>query len=309
MSDLNYKHLHYFWTVAREGGVTAAAEKLHVSQPAISTQIRKLELALGQELFDRSGRSLVLTPEGRIVMEFADEIFALGRELTDTLEGRLEGRPMRLVVGVADSIAKTVAHRLLLPAFQLDDPVHVVVHEDRPDRLLARLATHDLDLVLTDIPIPPNVSVQAFNHPLGESSVAIFGAPDLVATLDGDFPACLDRAPFLLPAHGFALRRSLDDWFAAEDIQPRIVAEIEDSALTKVFGESGHGFFAAPTLIAEEVGDRYQLEVVGTTDAIRERYFAITAERRIKHPGAVAISRAARTHLFSADSGPATAPR
>ena len=299
MPQLNYKHLHYFWTVAREGSVTAAADKLHVSQPAISAQIKKLERALDQTLFDRSGRSLTLTSEGRLVMEFADEIFTLGRELTDTLRGRLEGRPMKLVVGVVDSIAKIVSHHLLQPAFELDDPVRVVVREDRADRLLAELATHDLDLVLSDIPIPPNISVQAYNHPLGESGVVVFGTQQLIDAHPGPFPQCLDGAPFLLPSDGYTLRRSLDDWFAGNDIQPHSVAELADSALMKVFGESGAGFFAAPAVIADDICAKYGVSVVGTPESVRERYFAITAERRIKHPAAIAISDSARTRFLS----------
>jgi LysR family transcriptional regulator, transcriptional activator of nhaA len=287
--------------VAREGGVTAAAEKLHVSQPAISAQVRKLERALGHQLFDRSGRSLVLTPEGRIVLEYADDIFRLGRELSDTLKGRLEGRPLRLIVGLTDSIPKIVAFHLLQPAFEIPDPVRFVVREDRPDQLLAQLATHDLDLVLSDMPIPPHINVQAYNHLLGESAIAIFGRADLAAPLRDDFPTSLDGAPFLLHADGYPLRRSLDDWFAAHRIQPLPVAEFADSALIRVFAEAGKGLFAAPTVIADEICAKFGVLLIGTATGIRERYYAITGERRIKHPAVAAISEAARATLFTAE--------
>jgi LysR family transcriptional regulator, transcriptional activator of nhaA len=287
--------------VAREGGVTAAAEKLHVSQPAISAQVRKLERALGHQLFDRSGRSLVLTPEGRIVLEYADDIFSLGRELSDTLKGRLEGRPLRLIVGLTDSIPKIVAFHLLQPAFEIPDPVRFVVREDRPDQLLAQLATHDLDLVLSDMPIPPHINVQAYNHLLGESAIAIFGRADLAAPLRDDFPTSLDGAPFLLHADGYPLRRSLDDWFAAHRIQPLPVAEFADSALIRVFAEAGKGLFAAPTVIADEICAKFGVLLIGTATGIRERYYAITGERRIKHPAVAAISEAARATLFTAE--------
>jgi LysR family transcriptional regulator, transcriptional activator of nhaA len=298
MATLNYKHLHYFWTVAREGSVTAAAEKLHVSQPAVSTQLGKLEAALGHKLFERSGRALVLTAEGRVVQKYADEIFSLGRELTDTLEGRLEGKALRLVVGLADSIPKLVAYQLLGPAFELEQPARLVVLEDVPERLLGALATQDLDLVLSDMPIPPNLSVQGYNHLLGESAIAIFGRADIAEPLRAGFPASLDGAPFLMPTRGYVLRRSLDDWFTAVGVRPRTVAEMSDSALVRVFGEGGAGLFAAPAIIAHEVCRRFDVVLLGMTDGIRERYFAITGQRRIRHPAVHAITTAARTRLF-----------
>jgi LysR family transcriptional regulator, transcriptional activator of nhaA len=285
--------------VAREGTVTAAAEKLHVSQPAVSAQIRKLERTLGHKLFERTGRSLALTPEGRIVLEYADEIFALGRELSDTLKGRLEGRPLRLVVGVTDSIPKIIIYHLLQPAFSMKDPVRFVVREDRPDQLLAQLATHELDLVLSDMPVPPHISVQAYNHLLGESGIGIFGPEDLAAPLVDGFPDSLDGAPFLFHTDGYPLRRALDDWFVTRKIQPVPVAEFADSALIRVFAEAGKGLFAAPLVIADEICDKFGVMLVGTATGIRERYYAITGERRIKHPAVAAISEGARARLFS----------
>ena len=300
MPRLNYKHLHYFWHVAREGSVTAAAERLSVSQPSISAQIRKLEKSLGQTLFDRSGRSLSLTPEGKVVLDYADEIFRLGRELSETMEGRLLGRPMRLVVGLAHSIPKLVAFHLLAPALSMDDPVRLIVREERTERLLADLATHDLDLVIADMPVPPHASVRAFNHPLGTSTVDIFGPKTMVESMRAGFPASLHGAPFLVPSEGFALRRSLDEWFTREGVRPLTVAEMEDGALIKAFSDAGTGLFAAPSVIADEVCEKYDVGVVGRADGVVERFYAITGERRLRHPAAVAISEAARGSLFDA---------
>lgn len=294
---MNYHHLRYFWAVAREGGVTAAADTLHVSQPAISAQIRKLETALGHELFDRSGRSLTLTPEGKIVFEYADEIFHLGEELLDTVKGRMEGRPMRLVVGVASTIPNLVSFHLLEPAFALDGPVRIVVRENRTDRLLAQLATHEVDLVLADMPIPPDVSVRGYAHALGSSPVDVLGPPLLAHRLREGFPGSLDGQGFLLPTEGYTLRRSLDDWFADSGIRPRVAAEIEDTDLLNVFAEAGAGLFAAPAVIADDIRIRYAVEVVGRAPGVREEFYAITPERKIEHPAIAAITEGAREEL------------
>ena len=294
---MNYHHLRYFWAVAREGSVTAAAAALHVSQPAISAQIRKLETALGHELFDRSGRALSLTPEGKIVFEYADEIFHLGDELLDTVKGRMEGRPMRLVVGVASTIPNLVSFHLLEPAFALDDPVRIVVRENRTDRLLAQLATHEVDLVLADMPIPPDVSVRGYAHALGSSPVDILGPPLLAHRLREGFPRSLDGQAFLLPTRGYTLRRSLDDWFADSGIRPRVAAEIEDTDLLNVFAEAGAGLFAAPSVIADDIRIRYAVEIVGQAPDVREDFYAITPERKIEHPAIAAITEGAREEL------------
>ena len=307
MPRLNYRHLHYFLTAAREGGVTAAARVLHVSQPAVSAQIRKLERSLGYDLFDRGGRSLALTAEGRIVLDYADEIFRLGRELQETVQGRLEGRPLRLSVGVADTIPKLIALRLLQPAFTLPDPIRVDVRQDRTDRLLSQLATHDLDLVLSDMPTPVNVSVRAFNHLLGESTIDLFARAELAEGMRDAFPASLNGSPFLLPSEGYTLRRSLEEWFDREGIVPLVVAEIQDSALMKAFGEEGVGVFAAPSIVGDRVREKYGVERLGSVGGAVERFYAITAERRLKHPAVVAISEDSKRHLFTGGDVPAGA--
>lgn len=294
---MNFHHLRYFWSVAHHGGVTAAAEALGVSQPAVSAQIRKLERWLGHELFDRSGRSLSLTAEGKVVLGYADEIFRLGEELVDTAHGRLEGRPLRLVVGVAATIPNLVSFHFIEAAFSLEDPVRIVLRQNRTDRLLADLATHDVDLVLADMPIPPNVSVRAYEHPLGSSPVDILAPPLLAHRLRDGFPTSLDGQPFLLPTEGYTLRRSLDEWFESVAVRPRVAAEIEDNALVNVFAEAGAGLFAAPSIITDDIRIRYAVEVVGRAEGAREDFYAITAERRIEHPAIEAITEGARREL------------
>lgn len=297
MAPLNYRHLRCFHAVAHEGGVTAAAKALHVSQPSVSALLQKLEASIGHRLFDRRGRSMVLTPEGRVVLEYADEIFRLERELESAIRGQIQGRPMRLAVGLTGTIPNLVTLHLLEPVFGLDHPVRLIVREDRSDRLLADLATHDLDLVLADVPVPAHVGVRAFNHPLGASPVDIFGPPAIARRAAKDFPASLDGQPFLLPAEGYALRRSLDEWFAGHGIHPHVVGEVEDIDLVNVLAEAGNGMFAAPAIIAADIQDRYDVDLVGRADGLEERFFAITAHRRLQHPGVQAISEAARAEL------------
>ena len=297
MEWLNYHHLLYFHTVAREGGVAAASRRLRLSQPTISTQLRQLEERLGTPLFDRGGRRMALTEAGRTAFRYADEIFGLGRELVDSLQGRPEGRPLRLRLGISEALHKLVAYRLIEPALQLPTGVQVECHQDRLDRLLSLLASHELDLIISDAPLGPG-AVKAFNHPLGHSNVAIFAAPALATRLRRGFPGSLDRAPFLLPAPGCALRRELEHWFDRVGVRPDIVGEFDDSALLKAFGQSGVGAFAGPTVVSGEIVRQYRVRELGPAEAVAERYFAISSERRLKHPGVVAISTAARNALF-----------
>ncbi len=295
---LNYHHLLYFWTVAREGSVARAAARLSLAQPTVSAQVRALEDALGEPLFTRTGRRLVLTDVGRVVLRYADEIFATGRELLDAVRGRPTGRPIRFAVGVADALPKMIAYRLLEPAWHLDEPVQVVCREDKPERLLALLSLHELDIVLSDAPVGAGVSVRAFSHPLGECGVSLFAAPALADRYRRRFPQSLDGAPFLLPAEGSPLRRSLEQWFEQLGVRPRIVAEFDDSALLKVVGQAGHGLFAAPSVIEREVARQYRARLVGRAPSVRERFYALTVERRLRNPAALAISNAARSELF-----------
>lgn len=300
MPSLNYKHLLYFWTVAREGSIARACKELHVTQPAISAQLRKLEEQLGEPLFARSGRGLALTEAGRMAFQYADEIFTLGRELAETIRGRPTGKPIRFTVGLTDAFPKLVAYRLLAPALRMEQPVHLVLHDDRPERLYAELSIQELDLVLTDAPLPPTAPIRAYNHLLGECGVTFFGTAALAEQYGADFPRSLDGAPFLLPIEGTTLRRSLGQWFDSVGVRPRVVAEVGDSALLKSFGQAGTALFAGPTVIEAEIRRQYRVEAISHVEEIRERFYAITVERRLKHPAVVAIAETARDDVFLA---------
>ena len=298
MEWLNYHHLLYFWMVAREGTVARAAERLRLAPPTVTGQIRALESVLGEKLFERAGRRLRLTEMGQLVFRHADEIFARGRELMDAVKGRPTGRPVRFVVGVADAVPKLIAFRLLEPVLSLAEPLRLVVREQSTPRLLAALAVHELDVVLADTPAGPDVNVRAFSHLLGDCGVTLFAAPDLAARHRRRFPRALDGAPFLLPGEGSSLRRELDRWFEKQQLRPRVVGEFDDSALVKVFGQRGSGIFAAPSAIEPDVRRQYGVAVVGRLDEVRERFYAISVERRLKHPAIVSITESARRDLF-----------
>ncbi len=297
MEWLNYHHLHYFWVIAREGSITRATKELRLTQPTLSAQLRALEDSLGEPLFHRSGRSLVLTEVGRVAFQYADEIFSLGRDLRLAIHGKASGG-LRLQVGVADVLPKLIAQQILLPVYKLDEPVRLICREDSQDRLLTALALHELDVVLTDAPLGQTVKVRAFNHLLGESAVALFAAPALVKTYRKRFPDSLTDAPLLMPMENTVLRRSVDQWLSARDLRPKIVGEFEDSALIKSFGRVGIGLFAAPLLMAQDIRAQYGCELIGQLDGVVERFYAISIERRIKHPAVSAICQSARERLF-----------
>jgi LysR family transcriptional regulator, transcriptional activator of nhaA len=302
MSWLNYHHLLYFHTVAREGSVTKASEVLRLAQPTLSGQIRKLEDSLGEKLLERDGRNLALTDAGRFVHGYTEQIFTLGREMLDGLRGLPTGRPARLLVGIADVVPKLICHRLLQVALEMDDPAELVLHEGKTPDLLAALALQEYDMVLTDAPIGPSVHVKAFNHSLGECGVGFFAVSELARRYRKGFPQSLDGAPLLLPTSNTELRHSLDAWFDSVEVRPLVVAEIEDTALMKVFGQHGAGIFAAPAVIADELRKAQRLHLVGRTEDIHEHFYAITVERRIKHPAVAAIAQAARQGTLLRDT-------
>jgi len=299
MEWLNYHHLLYFWTVAREGSIARACEKLRLAQPTISGQLRLLEDTLGEKLFTKSGRGLVMTDVGQVVYQYADEIFGLGRELQDVLKGRPRGRPLRLMAGVSDLVPKLIAYRILKPVLEMAEPVQLVCDEDTPDRLLAALAEHRLDVVLSDAPITSAIPVKAFNHLLGSCGVTIFGAPALAARYRKGFPQSLEGAPLLVPIEGSSMRRALEQWLDGLGVRPRIMGEFKDGALMKTFGQAGVGLFAAPAAIEKEIRENYRVAVAGRVDSITERFYAISVERRLKHPAILKISESAREHLFA----------
>ncbi len=300
MEWLNYHHLLYFWVVAREGGLAPAGKLLRLSHPTLSGQIRKLEESFGIDLFERRGRRLELTEMGRVAYRYADEIFGLGRDLQDLLKGRNVQRPARLVVGISDVVPKLLVRTLLGPAVDRDGGVTLVCREDRAERLLASLASHDLDLVIADEPLPPHSSIKAYNHLLGSTDVTLVGPPSLAKTIRRQFPASLDGAPVLLPLEGSTLRRHLDAWFATVGVRPRVVAEAEDSALLKAFAADGMGMMFLPSVVVDVVNRRYDLATIERIETIKERYYAISAERRLVHPAVLAIRDAARTDVFAA---------
>ncbi len=299
MDWLNYHHLLYFWTVAKEGGVSRAAEVLHLAQPTLSSQIKKLEKTVGHELFDRSGRSMTLTETGHLVYRYADEIFGLGRELADVLHNRTDEDKSRLLVGVQGALPKLVAYELLRPALECEETEYqLVCFEGKLTELLGELAMHRLDVVIADRPLAPDTNVRAFNHLLGKCGVTVYGASKLARRYQKNFPQSLTSAPMLLPTQNTSLRRLLEQWFEENSIHPLIAHEFEDSAVLKVFGQGGHGLFVTPTAIEADVCRQYSVKVVGRIPEVVERFYAISIEKRLKHPGVLKISQSAREQLF-----------
>lgn len=296
---LNYHHLLYFWMVAKEGSVTKACERLDVAQPTISGQVKKLEEALGEKLYERVGRGLVLTDVGQVVFRHADEIFSIGQELADALRGQPTGRPVKLMVGIPEVLPKLIAFRLLEPVLHLEEKIQIVCREGPLEQLLTQLATHELDVVFSDSPAGSMVRIRAFNHALGECGVGLFGVPRLCRQFGSGVPGSLNNAPVLLPAEETALRRSIDRWLLQADVKPEILAEIDDTALLKVFAQAGIGFVPAPLAIRTEIEKQFGLRLLLEVPEAIERFYAITVERRLRHPAVLAISEAARESLFS----------
>lgn len=298
MEWLNYHHLLYFWTVVRAGSIYRASQELRVSPPAISAQLKLLEDQLGEKLLTRSGRRLVLTETGRTVFSYAEDIFSLGRELLDVVKNRPIGRALRLDVGVVDVMPKAVVQTLLEPAMRLHEPVRIVCREASSDQLLGRLATHELDVVLSDSPVDPTLRVRAYSHLLGECGVVFVAGAAEAARYRRKFPQSLDGAPMFLPADNTALRRNLDFWFESRAIRPCVLGEFEDYALLRVFGETGRGVFPLPSVAGAQIRRLKTLRTIGTTNEVRTHFYAISAERKLQHPAVVAIRNAAREELF-----------
>jgi len=296
---LNYKQLFYFWNVAKHGGITRAAEQLHLTPQTISGQLSELEGYLGVTLFHRKGRRLVLSSHGKLAFSHADEIFQVGRELEGLLKRKQESDDLVFRVGVSDLVPKSIAYRLLSPTQHMDEEVRLICQEDKLDNLFAELAIHKLDLVISDRRLPPESGVKGFSHLLGESSTTFYAAPNLARLYRDNFPGSLANAPMLIPSTGSVLRINLERWLSQMGISPRIRAEFDDTALMKAFGEEGVGIFPAPTVIAEEVARQHGVEIVGQVDTLKLRYYAISAERKLRHPAVVAISESAQNHLFS----------
>jgi LysR family transcriptional activator of nhaA len=299
---VNYKHLHYFWAAAKAGGVMRAGEQLHTTPQTLSGQIKLLEERLGRKLFRKRGRELELTEDGRVALGYAEDIFALGSELESAMRERRQSGPRTIEfrVGVADSVAKPVAYRLLEPALSLADPVRMICHEWKFAELLAELALHRLDLVIADEPLSRQVSVKAFNHRLGSSTMSFLCAPALLPRLEGDFPECLNGTPMLIPSTESSVRPQFDAWLARHRLEPRVVAEFDDGALMQAFGREGRGVFLSPSVLAQQTAQQYGMHVLGHSDELVEHFYAISVERRSSHPCVVAITQAARGALFGA---------
>ncbi|MFO1401833.1 MAG: transcriptional activator NhaR [Steroidobacteraceae bacterium] len=297
MRPLNFKHLRYFWVVARTGSIARASRQLHITPQAISGQLAELEGELGAKLLRRQGRGLEITDFGRRIERYAEEIFGLETELLDVARSPDAGHALLFRVGIADSVPKLLSHRVLDPALRLDSAVRLVCREGSLSALLADLAVQRLDMVIADRPMPPTLNVRAFNHRLGGSELSVFGAARLVRRLRGAFPASLDGAPWLLPGAEVAIRAGLDRWLEVHELRPRIVGEFDDSALMKTFGQGGAGLFVAPGAIAEYVCRQFQVRVVGRVAGVVDELYAITTERRMQHPAALAVRDAANREL------------
>ena len=299
MEWINYHHLLYFWTVVRAGSIGRACEQLRLAPPTISAQLRTLEENLGEKLLTRSARGVQPTEVGQIVYRYADDIFSLGREMLDTVKGRPTGQPLQVVIGIADVVPKEISHALIEPALKLREPVRITCREDNQEHLLAQLAIQELDVVLSDTPIGPPAKIRAYNHLLGECGMTFFATPELRKRYRGRFPKVLQDAPVLLPADNTTVRWALDQWFEAQQIRPAVVGEFEDFALLRQFGETGAGIFAGPAVLEERFRKQGNLRLIGRAEAVRNRFFAISVERKLKHPAVLAICETARHQLFS----------
>jgi LysR family transcriptional activator of nhaA len=296
---MNFKHLHYFWVTAKAGGVMRAGEQLHTTPQTLSGQIKLLEEWLGRRLFQKSGRQMELTEDGRLALGYADQIFALGAELENAVRlPRGAHRVLDFKVGVADSVTKSLAYRLLEPALTMDEPVRMICSEGKFSDLLAKLALNQLDLVIADEPMSKRMSVKAFNHPLGSTPMSFFCAPVLRRTLKGDFPACLNDAPVLIQGAQASVRQQWEGWLSRHQLHPRTIGEFDDGALMTAFGRKGRGVFMAPTVMESDIVEQFGVEVIGRSDELVEEFFAVSVERRITHPCVVAITKTARGQLF-----------
>jgi LysR family transcriptional regulator, transcriptional activator of nhaA len=298
MATLNFKHLRYFWMVAKSGSIARAGDQLHVTPQSISGQLTELENTLGAKLFQRAGRGLEITDAGRRILSYAEEIFSLGDELLEVVRDQTATAMLPFRIGVADSVPKSVTYRVVEPVLHIKEPVRLICREGRLLALLGDLAVHRLDMVIADRPMPANTSVRAYNHLLGSSGLTVFGSVKLLQSLKGKFPALLDQAPFLLPGESTAIRPALEQWFESLAVRPRIIGEFDDGALLKAFGQGGAGLFVAPTAIADYVCRQYSVRRIGRIDAVVEALYAITTERRIRHPATIAVCQAAALEVF-----------
>lgn len=299
MNWLNYHHLLYFWSTAKQGSITKACEVLHLTPQTVSAQIRTLEKVIGEDLFLRAGRRLELTDTGRMVFRYADEIFSLGQELSEAIRGHRTTRSVNLHVGMVDSLPKLIAHHVLEPVLELEEPVKIDYQVGKPDKLIAELLTHELDVVISDGPVPAGMRIRAYNHLLGQCTATLLAAPKLAKKCRQNFPKSLDDIPFLLPGPESALHHSLRRWLDANDVHPEILGEFADSSVVKVFGQKGAGVFAVPTVVEAEVRRQYRVQKIAELEGVVESFYALSVERKVRHPAVVAIYDAAREGIFA----------
>ncbi|SEI69776.1 transcriptional activator NhaR [Pseudomonas sp. NFR16] len=296
---LNYRQLHYFWVVAKTGSIVRACEQLNLTPQTVSGQISLLEQTFGVELFKRVGRQLELTETGRVALPYAEQMFQLGGELEAVLRAQPDEQQILFRVGVADVVPKSIVYRLIAPTMALSESIRISCREDQLERLLADLAIQRLDLVISDSPMPSHLDIKGYSQKLGECGISFFATRSLAQSYGQDFPLGMQGAPLLIPGQQTVVRSRLMRWFAEQNVQPKIVGEFDDSALMKAFGKSGSGIFIAPSVIADEVMEQYDVELIGQTDAVTESFYAISVERKVKHPGIVAITEGARRQLFT----------
>ncbi|TDF41387.1 transcriptional activator NhaR [Alteromonadaceae bacterium M269] len=288
---LNFKHLYYFLVVTEEGSITKAAERLHLTPQTVSSQLSHLEQSFGQPLLTRQGRHWVVTDSGAVVVEYAKDIFELGKELSDVMRGTPSHRPIELIVGITDAIPKALAYKLIQPALNIEQEVNIKCFEGTYQDLVGRLAVHSLDVVLADRPIDNQLHIKAYSHLLKHSTLSVLGSPKLNVT--GSFPENLNQLPFLLPSEHHWLSRVLYEWFDEQDVSPIIKGQFDDSALMKTFAKAGIGACCMPTVIEKNLTEEYDLKVLGHIDTISEHYYALTVERKITNPAIQAICQSA----------------
>lgn len=288
---MNYKQLHYFWAVAKAGSIVRAAKQLHITPQTLSGQIGILEESFGLALFRRVGRGIELTETGELALTYAEDIFQTGVALEETLRAGNKERSRLFRVGISDAVPKSIAYRLLAPAMRLNEPIKIICREGKLEPLLADLAIHKLDLVLADRPMPSEIDIKGRSNQLSECGISFFAAPAL-SEFQLPFPKCIDNAPLLVPGEDSAIRKRLMQWLNTQRLNPKIVGEFDDSALMRAFGQAGIGIFTAPTIIEEEVMQQHKVVKLGQTNAVTERFYAISVEKRANHPAVIAINAA-----------------
>ncbi len=295
---LNYKHLYYFYLVAREGSLLRASDRLNLTPQTVSGQLKVFEDSIGEQLLRKSGRKLALTDQGRKVLGYAEEIFSIGEQLENALHTGVTNKPSEFRVGVADVIPKSIAFKFLLPSIHANEPIKLICHEFDLVKLMTELAVHELDMVIADSPMPTNIDVRAYNHLLGASDIEFFAAPKLISNLKGNFPDCIDTQPMLIPGPAAAIRQPVLDWLETRNIYPIIIGEFDDTALLKAFGSEGTGVFFAPSVIGDEICRQFKVQSIGITSEVKQSFYAISVERKISHTSVKTVTDSARDILL-----------